>query len=128
MKMLVLELVIEKAEDQIWGRVQFNDNLISDFASSISELESKITALLADFEGVDQKSIQFEHHYDIHALFQKFDFLNISKIAVHAGMNPSLLRQYASGIKNPSAEQAKKIEKTLRQLAHELEQANVFVG
>lgn len=127
MKKIVLALVIEKTNDQIWGRVQLKDNLISDSASSISELESRIKALLFNFENINPELIQFEHHYDIYSLFQKFDFLNISKIAMHAGMNPSLLRQYASGIKNPSGEQAKKIEKTLHSLAHELEQVNVFV-
>ncbi|WP_262892868.1 hypothetical protein [Aquiflexum lacus] len=40
-------------------------------------------------------------------------------------MNATLLRQYAAGVKNPSLEQAKKIEKALHILADELREANI---
>ncbi len=45
--------------------------------------------------------------------------------AKYAGMNATLLRQYAAGVKNPSLEQAKKIEKALHILADELREANI---
>jgi DNA-binding transcriptional regulator YdaS (Cro superfamily) len=36
------------------------------------------------------------------------------KIAALAGMNPSLIRQFAAGIKYPSREQVEKIERALQ--------------
>ena len=49
-------------------------------------------------------------------------------MAKHAGMNPTLLRQYVSGVKNPSASQAKRIEETLHQLADEIKNAVLVVN
>ncbi len=122
-----IPLVIERGEGkELWGRVEYKGNLITDFASSISELEQKMKTLLWEFEEVNPESVQFDHQFDIAALFQRFDFLKISNVAEHAGMNPGLLRQYVSGTKNPSLDQAKKIEFTLHQLASELQKVTII--
>lgn len=129
MEIVKIPLIIERGEGKVlWGRVEYNGNLITDFANSIPELEEKIKVLLIDFEEVNPDNIQFEHQFDIYALFQRFDFLKISTIAEHAGMNPGLLRQYVSGAKNPSEEQAKKIERTLHKLAQELQKVSIFTS
>lgn len=128
MKTVKIEMVIEKQDGELWGRVNYNDNLIAENAGSVDELEGKMKALLEDFEGLDPSAVEFAHLYDVYALFQKYDYLNISKVATHAGINPGLMRQYASGVKNPSREQATKIENTLHRLADELHNAHIFVG
>lgn len=128
MKTIKIPLTIEKGEREIlWGRVEYNQNLLTDFAGNVSELEQKIKNLLWEFEEVHPESVTFEHQFDISALFQRFNFLKISTIAEHAGMNPGLLRQYVSGAKNPSLEQAKKIEITLHRLAAELQKVVIVV-
>jgi len=63
---------------------------------------------------------------NINALIQRFDFLKISNVAAYAGMNAGLLRQYVSGAKNPSLDQAKKIEHALHKLASELQKAIII--
>ncbi|WP_026898555.1 hypothetical protein [Daejeonella oryzae] len=126
MKRIKMELIIEQAEDGLWGRVNYKDNLVSDFGNSVTELEEKIKGVLFDFEDVKPEDVEFDHLYDVYALFLKFDYLKISKVAERAGMNPGLLRQYASGVKHPSASQGKRIETTLHQLADELKDAFVF--
>ncbi len=126
--MKTIDLIIEKADNRLWGRVEYNDNLISEQAESIDDLEKKMKTLLWNFENVQPELVEFNHLYDIYSLFQQFDYLNISKVAIQAGMNPSLLRQYSAGVKNPSAEQAKKIEETLHRLAKELKDVSVFIG
>lgn len=123
-----IELIIEKGESGIWGRVNYNDNLITDEAGNLNELALNIKGLLKDFEGLDAESIVFDIRYDVYALFQQFDFLNISKVAKHADIHPGLLRQYASGVKHPSLNQAKKIEDTLHRLAAEMQKASVYVA
>lgn len=127
MKNIKLELIIESDQGILNGRVTYNDNLIVDSARTLPELEEKLKALLKDFEGIEPQATQFEYYYDVYALFEKFDFLKISKVAQHAGINPSLLRQYASQVKYPSAVQAKKIEDTIHQLAEQMMQASVYV-
>lgn len=127
MKIVKIPLTIERGEGkELWGRVEFNDNLIVEQAKSLSDLEQKLKTLLLEFEEVNPEAVQFEHLFDISALFQRFDFLKISNVAEHAGMNPGLLRQYVSGAKNPSVDQAKKIEHTLHELASELQKAIII--
>lgn len=122
MKTVKIPLTIERGEDkEFWGRVEYKANLLTDFASSVPELEKKMKNLLWEFEEVSPESVKFDHLFDVSALFQRFDFLKISNVAEHAGMNPGLLRQYVSGVKSPSLEQAKKIEHTLHELAAELQ-------
>lgn len=128
MEKIKLELIIEKGDRELWGRVIFNDNLLTETAGNVNELEEKLKALLADFEGLDPASIGFERTYDVYSLFQEFDFLKISNVAVRAGINPGLLRQYASGIKNPTEVNAKKIEKALHELAGSLAVASIYVA
>jgi predicted transcriptional regulator len=62
----------------------------------------------------------------MYALFQEFDFLNISKVAKYAGIHAGLLRQYSSGVKHPSLNQAKKIEDTIHRLADEMKKATIY--
>lgn len=128
MKTVKINLVIERQGTELWGRVSFNNNLITDTASSVAELETNLKKLLEDFEDVDRDAVEFIRSYDIYALFEHFDFLKISNVAKHAGMNPTLLRQYVSGAKNPSEEQAKRIEQTLHRLADQIKKSTLIVS
>src|SRR5215831_8051536 len=119
-------LTIEKDKGKLWGRITYKDNLITDHAGSVKALEKKMTKLLYDFHGVG--SVSFDHSYDLMVFFERFDFLKQSKIAEVAGINPGLLRQYASGVKNPSAAQARKIEKAVHQVAKELQSVSLHAA
>ena len=119
-------LIVEKSKGELYGRVQYEDNLIVDSAKSLDSLEKKFKKLLHEFHDVDTKKIEFEHVYDITALFDKFGYLNITSIAKRAEMNPALLRQYASGVKHPSPKQAKKLEVTIHQIGKELSGVAVY--
>lgn len=124
-----IDLIIEKGDDGLlWGRVIWNGGIVVEIAENVNDLEIKMKILLKDFEDVDPATVGFNHLYDVYALFQRFDFLKISSVAVYAGLNPSLLRQYASGIKNPGKEQAKKIEAALHKLAAQLQTAHVYTA
>ena len=127
MSKVQLELIIERGDDsKLSGRVTYNDNLIVEFADDVAQLDKQMKRLLKDFEELDPEAVEFVYLYDVYAIFDRFDFLNISKIAKHAGINPGLLRQYASGVKHPSAAQAKKIEDTIHHLAQEMNKALVY--
>ena len=128
MEMKKVELVIEKGEKGLWGSVKYNNNLIADTGTELVNLENKLKGLLQELEGVDPETVIFQHTYDVFALFQKFDFLNISKVAKYAKINAGLLRQYVSGVKHPSLNQAKKIEETLHRLAVQMQKASVYAA
>jgi len=128
MKKMKLELILENQESMLIGRVSYNDNLIIDSDRSLQKLEKKLKILLSEFDGLEPDKIEFEHFYDVYALFQQFDFLKISKVAAHAGINAGLLRQYASQVKYPSANQAKKIENTIHELAEQMLHASLYVA
>lgn len=119
MSVLQLNLIIEKGDDGLlWGRVVHEEDLVVDSAKNASELKNKMTDLLRTLRGVE--AVEFSVSYDLTAFFEEYDFLKISKIAELAGMNPSLLRHYSRGTKNPSAEQVKRIEDAVHALASEL--------
>lgn len=116
-----IALIIESAKDgTLWGRVQYEDNLLTEEASSVRELESKMKELLKEWHALDRKQIEFELQYDIAGLFDEKKFLNAAVIAERAGINKSLMRQYASGIKFPSFERAKQIEQVIHELGKEM--------
>lgn len=112
-------IIIEKAGSKLWGRLKYKDNLIVDTATSVQSLQKKMRKLVKDFHGVDE--IEFDTAYDLTGFFEEFNILNQSKLAAIAGINPGLMRQYASGVKFPSPEQAKKIEKAIHKLAKEMQ-------
>lgn len=120
-----LNLIIERGKNKwIWGRVSYKSNLIVESAKTIPALENKMKKLLLDFHGI--KEINFNHLYDLRVFFDRFDALNQSKLAKLASINPSLLRQYASGTKFPSVQQALKIEQAIHRLATELSKVSIY--
>ncbi|HTQ65758.1 MAG TPA: hypothetical protein VMI12_13235 [Puia sp.] len=123
-----LSLVIEKSKDgKLWGRVEFNDDLMVDSAGSLDALEKKMKKLLQNFHKVEPSEVKFEPAYDLSALFAQKDYLNVSAIALKAGINPGLMRQYVSGFKYPSLERAKAIEGIINDLGQELIRLRVAV-
>lgn len=51
---------------------------------------------------------------------ETFAVVKVSAVAKEAGMNPTLLRQYVSGIKHPSREQALRVQNALHRVAQKL--------
>lgn len=51
---------------------------------------------------------------------ESFEAVKIGSVAKEAGMNPTLLRQYVSGVKRPSPEQARRVQDALHRLAQRL--------
>lgn len=75
-------------------------------------------------EGKAPVELDFVYHYDMKSFFEYFDFLNVSKIAERAGINPSLMRKYTSGVANAREKQYQKLQKAIRDIAQELACAN----
>lgn len=45
------------------------------------------------------QNLTFKYQYDIRSFFDEFSYFNVNEIARRAGISPSLMRQYRSGMK-----------------------------
>jgi hypothetical protein len=114
-------LIIEKGtDDNLWGRVNFGDNLMVEEASSLPLLQKKVRTLLRDFHDVNPDTVVFDLAYDLTALFAEKQYLNLSGVASKIGINRSLMAQYAAGKKYPSLERAMEIENVIHDLGRDL--------
>ena len=79
---------------------------INGAGTTVSEAKNDLMICLEDAraayleEGNKDYDVEFNYQYDLQSFFEYFSFLNVSEIAKRAGINPSLMRQYTSGIKN----------------------------
>ena len=74
-------------------------------------------------EGADVPELEFVYKYDLQSFFNYFSFLNVTKVAEVAGINPSLMRQYTSGITAAGQKQYDKIRIAVEQISKELSSA-----
>lgn len=122
------KLIIEKSDEDglLWGRTLEDDDLIVDSAPTETDLVEQMKQLLYEFHGVDPSKVVFEIEYDLEAFFQRFDYLKISKVAELAGLNASLVRQYATGKKYPGKKQLEKIESAVQAIGTQLTRTKLF--
>jgi len=136
--MKTIQVIIEKSDDGLYGRIEGRKSYLPvTFGNSKKEVLQNLKELIKDYQKherngdsfwlkLDIEALQFEIAYDLQSFFSEHDFLNASAIARHANMNESLVRQYATGKKFPSVEQAKKLEDTIRQLTKELNKVSLY--
>ena len=74
-------------------------------------------------EGKEVPELEFVYKYDIQSFFDYFSFLNVTKVAEMAGINPSLMRQYTSGVANAGQKQYDKIRVAIGKISKELSAA-----
>lgn len=82
-----------------------------------------IRELMAE-DGESIPDLEFVYHYDMKSFFNYFDFLNVSKVAQRAGINPSLMRKYTSGVANAGEKQYLKLQSAISEISRELAQAH----
>ncbi len=125
-----LEAIIEKKGNGYWiyftnlpGCVSYGDTIeramsnVKDAVNEHIEAYKELGEELPDI--LEGDNFTYEYNLSVKDFFKEFEAINISAISKKSGINASLLRQYASGIKFPSITQAKKIEKSIHQLGKE---------
>ena len=130
---MTLTIVLEPGDDNdIWGYVsEKNAFTIADVKDNVVELTESLRVLIQDFidhEGQNNdvwrnqkaSNLTFDYAYSVVGLFDAFKFLKIGEVAKAANLTPSLVRAYANGDKNPSLNQAKKIEEAIHRLGQSL--------
>ena len=79
----------------------------------------------AEANGKAFPEVEFEYKYDLQSFFNYFSFLNVSDIAKRAGINPSLMRQYSSGVKKAGEKTYQRLNACMSNIKADL-QAAVF--
>lgn len=135
-----LDIVIERHDGVLWGRIENRGNFTpTPYGNNTWEVIDNLKELITDYvkhEGkhdkfwnkIDVNNLDFEFSYDLQAYFQEHDYLNITSVAKFAGLNPGLVRQYASGVKFPSNEQANKLRVAINKIATELLAHAIYVA
>lgn len=86
-------------------------------AAMVAYYNEKKEALPVEY---NNGNIEFEYKYDIVCIFAQFGMLDATNFAKKIKLNPSLLRQYKTGLTIASDKQKKKIETGLHELGREL--------
>ena len=126
-----LELIIEKNDGILWGRIESKGWMPTPYGNTVDEVIDNLKELVNDYvthEGKSDKawkkinwnSVEIDFKYDLVAFFETFNYLNLSAISSKIGINRTLLNHYKTGQKFPSAKQAQKIEDAIHDLAREL--------
>lgn len=125
-------LVIVEASKTGFG--VYSDDLpgVTGYGDSIAEAKEDLKdavvdlkeAYLEDGEAVPDwldGDLVFVYQYDLVSLFEHFGIFDVSALAKRIGINPSLMRQYKSGLTTSiSKKQKEKIEKGLHRIGEEL--------
>ena len=126
-----IEVFVEKANDGIyWGSTQNLPGGVSSYGNSLDELKQNLKAAFKDYLDVGrelnedwvqeiEQLTEFEYQLDIASFFKLLP-IKISAIAEKTAINPSLMRQYASGKANVSEKRAREIEKAIHELGEDL--------
>ena len=86
--------------------------------------QQEIKALLEE-EGKQIPELEFTFRFDIGSFFDYYPYLNMSGVAKKAGINASLMRQYAMGMHEPSQKRKQQILDCLHQISQEMQTAMI---
>ena len=128
----LINVSVEKHKDgTYWGVTQNIPGVVTAFGATLSELKDNLITAYNDYyelavelkeDYLDEisKTASFKYQLDLKSIFDLLPEVKISNIADKAGINASLLRQYKTGSKEASEEQANKVLGALHDLGKEL--------
>lgn len=122
-------IIIEKASDG--GYCCYMEDEVPHFGlagygDTVEEAKRDLVAAYDDMKGIEAEEgrstpdLEFVFKYDMQSFFNYFYFLNITKVAERAGINPSQMRQYVSGVSKASQKQYDKLSQAVRSFSREL--------
>lgn len=122
----IITVTIERNEDSFFAWVKGLDGCVAG-GNSYDEVKSNLKGILNEFIQEDETLMkkyrdghELRFEVSLGSFFHLFPEINISQLARLGGLNPGLLRQYASGAKNASERQAQKVMLALKELADRL--------
>jgi len=130
-----VSIIVEKSVDGYWVTIEDLPGCFS-FGKTVQEALANTREAIADhIEGLNEKEenfpdvfkslFEFQVKYDLQSLFDSYQVINKSAFAEYAGINASLLRQYAKGLAFASDKQRERIENALHRIGEELLQVHL---
>ncbi len=132
-KNLSIEVVVERHYDgTFWGTTQNIPGVVTAFGASLDELKKNLEQAFLEYvaaaaelgeawiEEVRTRK-DWAFYMNMQALFELVPEVKISAIARRAGINESLMRQYATGKAVVSEDRLRYIEQTIHDLGRELQ-------
>ena len=127
-----ITVTISRANDgSFWCQTEepIIDSYLSATGSSVAEAKEDLQVCLEDAledlreQGKEVGAVEFTYKYDMQSFFDYFSFLNISEVGRRAGINPSLMRQYATGAKIAGEKTYGKLSACMSHITEELKAA-----
>jgi hypothetical protein len=122
-----MKAIVEKAgKNSFTCRMEksYSKCLAIGYGSTAKEAMEDFSDVCAEFyeETGDKHFLNPEVTYvfDIATMFSTQKYLSIEGVASIAGIKPSVLRQYASGVRKPKSETVQLVQKALQSLATQL--------
>lgn len=115
-----IEIIVENGGDSLSARIELDGDLLTTTGNTLEEVRAAFAEQLAFFYALKENDYVFEIGYELEGFFETHPYINIAVLAERMGINASLMRQYANGIKHPSEKRVKEIEEAVHQLGREL--------
>lgn len=93
------------------------DDMLSGWQDTVAYLKE---------DGIEVPELEIEYRFDVGSLFSYYDFVNIAGVAREIGLNPSVMRQHAIGVRKPSEERKLQIVAGLKNLADKMQHAVLY--
>lgn len=132
-EMALVKVFVEKSNDgTYWGTTQNLPGVVSAYGNTLEELKKNIKVAVDDYvetaveleeDWIDEvvPINGYEFKMNIESFFYLVPQVKITAIARRAKINPSLMRQYATGRATVSEERLKLIQGTIHELGKELQ-------
>ena len=117
-----------RLQDVKWGKIDLYNvfaqpELGAWFRVNMSENDTILAETMPSTENIPTEWLPMPNEFLPPSTLLKpetFEVVKVGAVAKEAGMNPTLLRQYLSGVKHPSAEQALRVQNALHRVAQRL--------
>lgn len=129
-----IPIIVEKASDgYFWCRTaeEINGNtMLSGCGATVADAKKDLLDCYneakadAKESGESFEDVEFTYSFDLVSFFNYFSFLNVTDIAKRAGINPSLMRQYTSGLKNAGEKTYNRLAECIGNITKELTAAS----
>lgn len=128
----VLVTIAQASDGTYWCHTEKNvfGGGLNGAGKTVKEAKNDLAACLEDARedyvesGGTPYEVEFNYQYDLQSFFEYFSFLNVTEIAKRAGINPSLMRQYTSGVKNAGEKIYSRLSECMRSITQELSAAS----
>lgn len=109
---------VETMNTGVWGMGTSAKAAMDDMMCGWSDVEDELKE-----KGKEIPVLDIEYRFDVGALFSYYDFLNIAGVAKEIGISPSVMRQYAIGVRKPSEERKARILQGFARLSDKMRNA-----